>query len=102
MNDNTEKLTKALERLAINKTHIMKSYSIISEIQYLIKKLEEEQVRLVHAVTMEYDERQVFFVTRMNEFTREKNNFNQEHNNVLTTLSQSSSCPIKSIPSHVP
>ena len=59
MNDTDKKLSKALARLAINKTNISKFQSIISETQDIINKLNKEQVKLVHAVSMEYDERQI-------------------------------------------
>ena len=83
MNDNDKKLTKALARLATNKANINKFQSIISETQDIINKLTKEQVKLVHAVSMEYDERQILLATRINESTREKNNFTNEYNNIL-------------------
>ena len=59
MNDTDKKLSKALARLATNKANINKFQSIISETQDIINKLTKEQVKLVHAVSMEYDERQI-------------------------------------------
>lgn len=102
MNDNDKKLSKALARLAINKTNISKCQSIISEIQDIINKLNKEQVKLIHAVNMEYDERQVLLATRINECTREKNNFTNEHNNVLGLHRALPPVLPNLIPSHVP